>query len=55
MLAADFSGSLVTCLSENSCPVTDYMTSWKKREAMSDASYDSYGGVEGQPWILLLR
>ena len=36
----------MTCSSDNSCAVTDYMTCWEKLEAMSDASYDSYGGVD---------
>ena len=47
--AAGCSGSLVTCLSADSVPVTDYMTCWEKLEAISDASYDSYEGVDGQP------
>ena len=39
----------MTCLSADSVPVTDYMTGWEKLEAMSDDSYDSYQGVDGQP------
>ena len=47
--AAGCSDSLVTCSYDNLCPVTDYMTCWENLEAMSNASYDSYGGVDGQP------
>ena len=48
-MAVGCAGSLVTCSSENLRPVTDYMSCWEKLEAMSDASYESYGGVDGQP------
>ena len=39
--AVGCSGSLVTCSSEISCHVTDYMTtcSWQNLEAMSDARF----------------
>ena len=46
---AECSGSLPTCSSDLSCPAVDYMTWWDKLEAMSDDSYDSYEGVDGQP------
>ena len=45
--AAECSGSLATCSSEESCPVVNYMTCWEKLEAMSDDSYDSYEGADG--------
>ena len=52
---AEYSGSLSTCLSDQSCPAADYMTCWEKLKAMSDDSYnsedsyDSYEEVDGRP------
>ena len=43
--AVGCSGFLVTCSSKNLCPATDYMTSWKQMEAMSDY----YRGVDDHP------
>ena len=48
-VAAECSGSLSTCLFDQLCPVVKYMTCWEKIEAMSDDSYDSYEGADGQP------
>ena len=47
--AAGCSGSQGTCPSDDSVPVTDYMTCWEKLEAMSEARYDSFEGADYQP------
>ena len=54
-LVAGCCGSLSAYSSDLSCPAADYMTCWKKLEAMSDDSYDSEdsydssGEVDSQP------
>ena len=47
--AAECSGYLSICSSDQSCPVITYMTCWEKLDVMCDDSYDSYERADCQP------